>query len=104
MRAGGKKKLKPVVNETPQSHEPIQGRGASWSPANRFEKLHVDVNEVDLIDADPEGEGRPRRQTEFFRDGTKTIITRNNSPDVGFETSEIGRASCRERDKSEGTA
>ena len=30
---------------------------------------------------------RPRRETQFFRDGTKTIITRNNSPDVGFETS-----------------
>ena len=81
------KKFNPVIEESVQSSAPIQGRGASWSPANRFEKLHVDVNEVDLIDADPEGEGRPRRQTEFFRDGTKTIITRNNSPDVGFETS-----------------
>ena len=30
---------------------------------------------------------RPRRETQFFRDGTKTIIARNNSPDVGFETS-----------------
>ena len=26
-------------------------------------------------------------ETQFFRDGTKTIIARNNSPDVGFETS-----------------
>ena len=32
-------------------------------------------------------EEKPRRQTQFFRDGTKTIIARNNSPDVGFETS-----------------
>ena len=32
-------------------------------------------------------EERPRRATQFFRDGTKTIIARNNSPDVGFETS-----------------
>ena len=35
----------------------------------------------------PEEEEKPRRETQFFRDGTKTIIARNNSPDVGFETS-----------------
>ncbi|MFZ3377310.1 MAG: hypothetical protein WA183_17315, partial [Chthoniobacterales bacterium] len=95
-------------------HAPIRGRGASWSPANRFEKLHVDVNDVDaplavsagVVDADLEpgpaavaarrGEqaltyGMPgrrhRRATQYFRDGSKTIISRNSSPDVGFETS-----------------
>ena len=26
-------------------------------------------------------------RTQFFRDGTKTIIARNNSPDISFETS-----------------
>ena len=81
------KKFRPVVVETPQSTEPIHGRGASWSPANRFEKLHVDVNEFDLVDEDPDGEERPRRQTQYYRDGTKSIIARNESPDVGFETS-----------------
>src|SRR5216684_138300 len=30
---------------------------------------------------------RPRGATRYFRDRSKTIITRNNSPDVGFETS-----------------
>ena len=62
-------------------------RGASWSPANRFEKLHVDVNDLDVVDVEADEGERPRRETQFFRDGTKTIITRNNSPDVGFETS-----------------
>ena len=81
------KRFRPVVTETPQSHEPIRGRGASWSPANRFEKLHVDLTNHDVVDSDPEAEGRPRRETHYFRDGTKSIITRNNSPDVGFETS-----------------
>ena len=91
------KRYRPIVKETPQSSEPIRGRGASWSPANRFEKLHVDVNDVDAVDVDPgdhppsqsygvPGE-RPRRATQYFRDGSKTIISRNNSPDVGFETS-----------------
>jgi len=91
------KKYRQIIKETPQSLEPIRGRGASWSPANRFEKLHVDVKDVDAVDVDPGDEPpsqsyggpreRPRRATQYFRDGTKTIITRNNSPDVGFETS-----------------
>src|SRR6266571_5217061 len=83
-----KKKFRPVVQEPPQSSAPIRGRGASWSPANRFEKLHVDFNDVDVADVDPaEEKERPRRATQYFHDGSKTIITRNNSPDVGFETS-----------------
>src|SRR5437899_3949477 len=82
-----KKKFRPVVHETPQSREAIRGRAASWSPANRFETLHVDVNDFDVVDVDPDGNERPRRATQYFRDGTKTIITRNNSPDVGFEAS-----------------
>jgi DNA repair photolyase len=80
-------KFRPVVRETPQSSASIRGRGASWSPANRFEKLHVDLNDLEVVDSDFETEERPRRGTQYFRDGTKSIITRNNSPDVGFETS-----------------
>src|SRR6266478_3356133 len=82
-----KKKFRPVVEETPQSSVPIRGRGASWSPANRFEKLHVDLTDIDCVDVDPPTDKQPRRQTQYFRDGTKSIITRNSSPDVGFETS-----------------
>src|SRR5436853_3468247 len=81
------KKFRPVVTETPQSHEAIRGRGASWSPANRFEKLHVDLTDVDVVEAACETEETPRRPTQYLRDGTKSIITRNTSPDVGFETS-----------------
>ncbi|HMH04800.1 MAG TPA: PA0069 family radical SAM protein [Candidatus Udaeobacter sp.] len=81
------KKFQPVVVETPPSRAAIHGRGASWSPANRFEKLHVDLNDVDVVDVDPETEERPQRGTQYFRDETKSVITRNNSPDVGFETS-----------------
>src|SRR5881409_839420 len=81
------KKFRPVVKEAPQSYAPIRGRGASWSPANRFEKLHVDLTDMDVVDADIFPEGQPRRATQYFQDGTKSVITRNNSPDVGFETS-----------------
>src|SRR5437870_4889466 len=92
-----KRKFVSIVEETPPSSPAIRGRGASWSPANRFEKLHVDLSDVDVVQADREDEpplngddvskDRRRRETQFFRDGTKTIITHNNSPDVGFETS-----------------
>src|SRR5438128_80572 len=85
MPHGQKKKFRPIVKEAPQSHVPIRGRGASWSPANRFEKLHVDLTDADVVDVD--AEARPRSATGYFRDGTKSVITRNSSPDVGFETS-----------------
>jgi len=81
------KKFRPVLEEAPQSYTPIRGRGASWSPANRFEKLHVDLSDINVVDADIFPEEQPRRATQYFRDGTKSIITRNTSPDVGFETS-----------------
>jgi DNA repair photolyase len=102
------KTFRPVVNETPQSREAIRGRGASWSPANRFEKLHVDLTDTDVVEfrasqseslpknpAQPTAEATgsldsardDRRQTQYFRDASQSIITRNNSPDVGFETS-----------------
>src|SRR6266849_4157519 len=87
----------PMVEETPPPSPAIRRRGASWSPANRFEKLHVDLSDVDVVQGDREDEpplngddvskDRLRRETQFFRDGTKTIITHNSSPDVGFETS-----------------
>src|SRR6516164_4847550 len=82
-----RRKFVPVVEESPQSCVAIRGRGASWSPANRFEKLHVDLPDPDVVDVGCETEERLRRRTQYFRDGTRTIITRNTSPDVGFETS-----------------
>ena len=82
-----KTKFVPVVEENPQSREALHGRGASWSPANRFEKLHVDFTDPDVVDDDPETEERPRRATQYFDDRTKTIIAHNQSPDVGFESS-----------------
>jgi DNA repair photolyase len=78
---------RPVIREPAQSRDPIHGRGASWSPANRFEKLHVNFTDVDVIDLVANEGKPPLRATQYFRDDSKTIITRNNSPDVGFETS-----------------
>jgi DNA repair photolyase len=83
-----KKKFVPIVSESPPPSPAIHGRGASWSPANRFEKLHIDLGDTDVVQEDPWPDGeRPIPSTQYFRDATKTIIARNQSPDVGFETS-----------------
>ena len=58
------------------------GRGASFNPGNRFEPLHLEPDPED--EHDPE---RPARKTIYYRDFTQTIITHNDSPDVGFESS-----------------
>lgn len=57
----------------------IRGRGAAANPPNRFERLHVEMDPEEAPDPDAPG---PR--THFFRDDTKSIISRNDSPDVGF--------------------
>jgi len=82
-----KRNFNPVVQEKPQSRGPLRGRGASWSPANRFEKLHVDLTDADVVVDDPDKSETPRRATQYLNDKTKTIVARNQSPDVGFETS-----------------
>ncbi|HEX3068555.1 MAG TPA: PA0069 family radical SAM protein, partial [Thermoanaerobaculia bacterium] len=66
------------------SREAIKGRGASWNPQNRFEKLEYVLDE----DASPnDDEPAPLPRTLFLRDPTRTILAHNDSPDVGFDTS-----------------
>src|SRR6478672_5000605 len=88
-KPGKKKKFVPIVEEAAPPMPAIHGRSASWNPANRFEKLHIDLGDEDVVQIDPtsDDEQRPKRETQFYRDLTKTIIARNDSPDVGFETS-----------------
>jgi len=61
-------------------------RGAGENPPNRFEKIHLEPD----TDWNPEEDdgGRPQGpRTQFFKDQSQTIIARNDSPDVGFQTS-----------------
>jgi DNA repair photolyase len=59
----------------------IRGRGAASNPANRFVQMDF-VPDYDELD--PEG---PGPATVFLRDATRSIIARNDSPDVGFDAS-----------------
>jgi hypothetical protein len=68
-----RRKFVPVVGESPQRRVAIRGRGASWSPANRFEKLHVDLADPDVVDV-YETEEKPRRPTQYFVPSRSTQI------------------------------
>ncbi|MDB6068685.1 MAG: repair photolyase [Pedosphaera sp.] len=59
----------------------IPTRGAAGNPTNRFEKIQLERD----VDWDPEEDASPR--TQFLKDSSSTIITYNDSPDVGFEAS-----------------
>lgn len=58
------------------AHDPRTG-SPSWNPPNRFERLHVDRSE--WLDPDD-----PAPETILLEDATRTILAKNDSPDVGF--------------------
>jgi DNA repair photolyase len=60
---------------------PQRGRGAPVNPPNRFEPLWYSR---DPEWSDPED---PALDTQFFKDTSRSIISYNDSPDVGFDAS-----------------
>src|SRR5262245_50196847 len=58
----------------------VRGRGAADNPPNRFDRLHYEPDPDE-----PAEPGRP--QTVLLRDTAQSIITTNDSPDVGFSKS-----------------
>lgn len=62
-------------------NKPIRGRGSSDNPSHRFtdEQLEYDVDKVT---------GRLQKpETTVYTDHSKEIISKNNSPDIGFDVS-----------------
>jgi DNA repair photolyase len=69
-----------------------RGRGAAANPANRFELVEIDLDgdwvDGEVRDAGEAGEEWSRAgRTRYFRDHTRGIVARNQSPDIGFEAS-----------------
>ncbi len=67
----------------------LKGRGTGSEPGNRFEKWHIDwdagmLEEMELSDPD---HVRPLPRTQIIRDDTRSLITSNRSPDIGFDAS-----------------
>jgi DNA repair photolyase len=69
------------VRDREGSRSSIVGRGAAGNPKNRFERIEV---EPDPAEHDAED---PRPETVYLRDFSRSIIARNNSPDIGFDAS-----------------
>lgn len=64
----------------PNNPASFRGRGATDNPPNRFERLSY-VPDLDALDVE---EDLPSPRTVFLRDPSRTILSRNDSPDVGF--------------------
>ncbi len=57
----------------------FKGRGSSFNTPNRFEKLHFEPLEVE-----DENEEEKKLPTQYFKDSSKTILAKNDSPDIPF--------------------
>lgn len=57
----------------------VRMRGASTNPPNRFDRLYYETSDW--------SEDDPKPGTIFLRDSTRSIVSYNDSPDVGFDAS-----------------
>jgi hypothetical protein len=64
-----------------------RGRGAGFNPPNRFDPEHHEIELENVEDDADYLESLRRPETEFLPDRSRTVIARNDSPDVGFEAS-----------------
>ena len=63
----------------------FRGRGAAGNPPNRFERLYYEPD-PDL--AEPDGEAFVSApETQFLKDSSRSVISYNESPDLGYEAS-----------------
>src|SRR5689334_6413086 len=65
--------------------EAAKGRGATINPEGRFEKWGREASDDGWFQEEPEGPVKPKTVITIER--VKTIITRNESPDIGFDRS-----------------
>ncbi|MCY4166132.1 MAG: PA0069 family radical SAM protein, partial [Gammaproteobacteria bacterium] len=70
----------PPRDSLPQPGHSIRGRGARGNLPGRFERRTIELDEGIA-------ETAPRPDTELIAERSKTIISRNQSPDIGFSQS-----------------
>jgi DNA repair photolyase len=73
-----------MSSQPPRAH--LIARGSEIRPANRFEQTRVD-DDFEQCEGDEELLATRRVPTQFLPDNTRSIITENDSPDVGFRYS-----------------
>lgn len=64
-------------------HPQLKGRGTLENPPNRFEQISYELDQ-DLLD---DFDSLPNPRTTLLRDPSRSILSRNDSPDVGFSVS-----------------
>jgi len=69
--------------DDPRLRPKARGRGAGYNPANRFERLAAVAEDDGWASAEPEHALR----TEISLERPRSVITRNRSPDLGFDRS-----------------
>src|SRR5947207_8487134 len=91
-----KKKFVPIVEEGPPPSPAIHGRSASWNPANRFEKLHVDLGDEDVVQIDPtsDEEAKTRRETQARRDVREKVMARTENRKTRSTTGQRATDCC----------
>lgn len=62
----------------------LKSRGAGLNPQNRFEKIFIDYDGEDIEQFEDE---KIKVPTTYYFDETKTILAKNDSPDLGFDYS-----------------
>ncbi len=69
--------MEPVSEEQARVHR--RGRGAGINPPNRFERLHY-LEDPEALDE----EELKRAPTQFLMDASRSILAKNDSPDIPF--------------------
>jgi DNA repair photolyase len=72
-----------MMKPDPKTHTTIVGRGVASNPSNRFERVQVSF---DVLDDYFEPQDL-KTDTQYFNDRSHSIITFNDSPDIGLEAS-----------------
>src|SRR5258706_9504936 len=81
---------RPLARVTaPTERGRVVARGSAENPATRFERLAYAEDPEFVDDAPPDGttDRPPALRTRYYRDPSRTLITRNESPDISFDVS-----------------
>ncbi len=72
------------MTNIPKTHHRLVGRGTAFNPANRFEQIATspDGEYLDLLQH--EADDHTTLRTTLYEDTSRTILSKNDSPDVGF--------------------
>ncbi|MEO6694429.1 MAG: radical SAM protein, partial [Ignavibacteria bacterium] len=61
----------------------IKGRGSQFNPANRFEEIYIDRASGEYDEYFENNNEDKKIETVFYNDHSQSILSKNESPDVG---------------------